>query len=289
MDKFLLNQIDLKQKPNVPENWSYQESIRKIKQAIYKWKNITLELATELYIAREKLNNQGARTDLTNFGANAPKFTWFNYCRDIGISKSTARRWLERFFPTSEKIPEVVSLPEGKYQIIYADPPWRYWEGGDRSPSKHYSTLTKEQITNYTDKSGKRISDLSSQNCILFLWTTFPVIEDTLEVIKMWGFKYSTGGFVWVKSKQDGTGFAFGNGSWTHANVEFCLIGIKGSIKRRDATISQIIYEPRREHSRKPDVVRDKIVQLVGDLKRIELFARGKSINGWDFWGLEVE
>jgi len=180
-----------------------------------------------------------------------------------------------------EKI-ETPSLPEGKYQIIYADPAWKYWSGGWKNQEQHYSTMDIEEIKNL------KIQDISDENCILFLWATFPYLKETIEVMECWGFKYSTVGFVWVKktktSKKD---FHFGCGSWTRANVEPCLIGVKGTIERKDASISQIIYEPVQKHSKKPSVVRDKITKLVGDLPRIELFAREKA-DGWDSWGNEV-
>jgi len=172
-------------------------------------------------------------------------------------------------------------LPNKKYNIIYADPPWQYWEGGEKNQSLHYPTMTTEEIKNLP------VKDLADTNCILFLWATSPILPEAIEVLKEWGFSYSTIGFVWVKSKKDGTGFAFGNGVWTRANVEFCLIGIKGHIERKNANISQIVYAPREEHSKKPDIVRDLIVKLVGDLPRIELFAR-KKVNGWDSWGNEL-
>ncbi|MCL5433324.1 MAG: MT-A70 family methyltransferase [Patescibacteria group bacterium] len=165
--------------------------------------------------------------------------------------------------------------------MIYADPPWGYYEGGYKNQSQHYDTYTPEELRQMP------IADLMADNCILFLWVTFPILDQVFDLIKWWGFEYSTVGFVWVKSKQDGTGFAYGLGNWTRANAELCLIATKGSIPRQDASISQIIYEPLREHSRKPAIVREKIVQLVGDLPRIELFAR-ETIDGWDIQGNEV-
>ena len=182
--------------------------------------------------------------------------------------------------PKLEKL-ETLPLPEGKYNIIYADPPWQYYEGGYKNQSQHYDTMTIEEIC------ALPISELADDNCILFLWITSPVLPDAIKIIETWGFKYSTIGFVWVKSKKDKTGFAFGCGNWTRANAEYCLIGLKGNIERKDASISQIIYSPKEEHSKKPDMVRKKIIQLVGDLPRIELFARQK-IEGWDSYGTEI-
>jgi len=100
---------------------------------------------------------------------------------------------------------------------------------------------------------------------------------------------YSTIGFVWVKANKNKKGFFFGLGNWTRSNAEICLIATKGRIERKDASISQIVYEPIEEHSKKPDIVRDKIIQLVGELPRIELFARGKLPKGWSGWGNQFD
>jgi N6-adenosine-specific RNA methylase IME4 len=175
---------------------------------------------------------------------------------------------------------ETPPLPEGKYQIIYADPAWKYWSGGWKNQEQHYTTMDLEEIKQLP------VQTITDDNCILFMWATFPYLKETIEVMESWGFKYSTVGFVWVK-KTKNSKYHFGCGSWTRANAEICLIGVKGSIERKDASISQIIDAPVEEHSKKPDVVRDKIIQLVGDLPRIELFAR-KNVEGWDSWGDEL-
>lgn len=193
-------------------------------------------------------------------------------------------RWIKNeLLPEhKENKTETPELPDGKYQIIYADPAWKYWSGGWKNQEQHYTTMDLEEIKQLP------VQDISDENCILFLWATFPYLKETIEVMESWGFNYSTVGFVWVKKTKTGKkDFHFGCGSWTRANAEICIIGIKGSIERKDAGISQIIYEPVQEHSKKPDVVRDKIIQLVGNLPRIELFAREK-IKGWDSWGNEI-
>ena len=171
-----------------------------------------------------------------------------------------------------------IILPKGKFNIIYADPPWEYYEGGYKNQSQHYETRTVEEMYDLP------IKDLMADDCVLFLWVTFPILDQVFDLIEHWGFKYSTVGFVWVKAKKDGTGHFFGLGNWTRANAELCLIATKGSIERKDASISQIIYEPVRKHSEKPEIVKEKIVQLVGDLPRTELFAR-KETPGWTYHG----
>jgi N6-adenosine-specific RNA methylase IME4 len=187
----------------------------------------------------------------------------------------------------------VIPFPDKKYNIIYADPAWKYWMGGNKNQSKHYGCMTIEEISNL------EISKISDDNCILFLWVTFPILDLAFKVIQDWGFKYSTCGFVWVKtnksfSKDQSSFFPedsfksfWGLGYWTRSNVELCLIAKKGKIERKSRSVHQLIYEPVREHSRKPDCTRDKIIELCGDLPRIELFARQKH-KGWDAWGNEI-
>ncbi len=173
-----------------------------------------------------------------------------------------------------------------KYNIIYADPPWTYtgWRKGNRSVTRHYSTMKKEEIINMKDT----IKAISDENCIIFLWVTFPCLNEGLQVMKEWGFKYKTCGFNWIKRNKKSDTWFFGLGFWTRANSEICLIGIKGKIERKSSKVSQIIDTHIEEHSKKPAIVREKIVELVGNLPRIELFAR-QTIEGWDCWGNEVD
>lgn len=175
-----------------------------------------------------------------------------------------------------------------KYQIIYADPPWKYnsranhktrFRGGAEG---HYKLMTMEEIK------ALRISELADENCALFLWCTFPYLNEQIKLFEHWGFKYRTVGFTWVKTNPKNGKPFFGVGYYAKSNAEVCLLGIRGKMKPIANNISSIIIAPRREHSRKPDEVGEKIVRLFGNLPRIELFARQKS-EGWDVWGNEVE
>ena len=177
----------------------------------------------------------------------------------------------------------VIPFPNKKYSIIYADPPWRY-KNNDCSGNaeSHYNTMKLEDICNLP------VQDLASDNCVLFLWTTYPMLKEGLKVIEAWGFKYKTIGFQWVKQNRRGAGYFFGLGRWTRGNTEPCLIGVKGKPHRVNSAVSQLIFAPIRDHSRKPDIVRDKILELMGaDNACIELFAR-TTAAGWDVWGDEV-
>lgn len=172
-----------------------------------------------------------------------------------------------------------------KYNIIYADPPWSYNDkalAGNRGACCKYSVMTTEDIANLP------IKEMSADDCILFMWVTMPKLNEVFDVIKSWGFEYKTCGFTWVKRNKKSNSWFWGMGRWTRANAELCLIATKGKPKRQSASINQIIDTPIEQHSKKPDIVRDKIVELCGDLPRVELFARQKH-EGWDSWGNEID
>ena len=173
-----------------------------------------------------------------------------------------------------------------KYGIIYADPPWKYlWgggkDGGHFAPEKHYQTMDTKEIC------ALNIRGLRAQNCALFLWATMPALPEAFLVMNAWGFKYKTCAFSWVKIRTDGEPIR-GMGSYTKSNLELCLLGMKGHIKAIDKTVPQVVMHPRLGHSVKPPVVRERIVQLFGDLPRIELFAR-QSVRGWDAAGYGID
>lgn len=180
-----------------------------------------------------------------------------------------------------------------KYSIIYADPPWRFrtwsmdriavkgekWGKADIVP---YNVMNTEDICKLP------IKYLAAKDCILFIWTTSPTFEDALKVIRAWGFEYKTKAFCWVKMNPSGFGLFTGLGYWTRANTEDCLLATKGNIHRVSADVHQVIMSPVMEHSHKPAITRERIVELMGDLPRIELFARHR-VEGWDAWGNEVD
>lgn len=176
-----------------------------------------------------------------------------------------------------------------KYNIIYADPPWQYKDkmkmegvhGLIRGAVSFYQTMSLEDIKAIPVKS------ICSDNAMLFMWVTMPLLDKAFEVMRAWGFTYKTCGFCWVKRTKNGK-IHLGMGHYTRGNAELCLIGIKGKKpKFLVRNLSQIIESQIREHSRKPDEVREKIVALCGDIPRIELFAR-QHAEGWDCWGNEV-
>lgn len=141
---------------------------------------------------------------------------------------------------------------------------------------------------NVEDICNLNVAELADEDCVLFLWATFPKLPEALQVIKAWGFQFKTVSFVWLKQNKSGNGWFFGLGFWTRGNAEICLLATKGKPHRKSNKVHQFIISPLREHSQKPNEAREKIVELMGDLPRLELFAREKA-DGWDAWGNEVE
>ncbi len=175
---------------------------------------------------------------------------------------------------------------EKKYDIIYADPPWAYHDtlgGNAKMGAMPYPTMTNEEIC--AMPIGNKIAKKDS---ILFMWATMPKLQEALDVIKAWGFKYKTCAFCWVKQNPKSGGIYAGLGRWVQGNAELCLLATKGHPHRISKSVKQIVMAPRGRHSAKPSEVRDRIVQLMGeDTERIELFARDYA-DGWDCWGNEV-
>lgn len=121
-----------------------------------------------------------------------------------------------------------------------------------------------------------------------FLWVTFPQLQEGIQLLKSWGFTYKTVAFVWVKLNKNNRKPFFGLGYWTRSNAEICLLGVKGKPKRISRKVHQLIMSPIQRHSQKPEEAREKIVELMGDLPKVELFARNKA-DGWDVWDNEVQ
>lgn len=177
-------------------------------------------------------------------------------------------------------------MEQKKYGIIYADPPWTYRvyssKGSGRSAASHYPVMDLQEIM------ALPVGSLADKDCALFLWVTFPNLQESFEVIRSWGFTYKTVAFVWIKQNRRADSLFWGMGYWTRANAELCILATRGAPKRRCAGVHQVILSHVEEHSRKPAETRERIVKLMGELPRIELFARQQT-PGWDVWGNEVE
>lgn len=177
-----------------------------------------------------------------------------------------------------------------KYKIIYADPAWEYKQSGSAKnvrgmAKQHYRTMSTSDISKL------KVRDICDDDAVCFMWATFPNIDQALIVMKSWGFEYKTCAFVWVKKNTKSNTNFWGMGSYTRANAEVCLLGISKKTKAKEIVkshrVHQIIETPIERHSKKPDIVRDKIVELMGGVERVELFAREK-VAGWDSWGNEI-
>jgi len=174
-----------------------------------------------------------------------------------------------------------LNFPDKKYQLIYCDPAWKYWSGGDKNASRHYHCMEIDEIKNLP------VDQIAEENSVLCMWVTYPILPEALEVMKAWGFEYSTVLFTWVKRNKITNSWFWGCGNYTRANAEIVLLGRKGKgLERKSKKIHQIIDSPvdQNYHSKKPDIVRTRLIELFGDVSHIELFARTK-IHGWDVWG----
>lgn len=172
------------------------------------------------------------------------------------------------------------------YNVLMVDPPWSFanWseKGEGRNANQHYKTMTWQEIA------ALPVGQLASDNCACFLWCVDPLLDKGFEVLSAWGFRFTTVAFTWAKQTPSAEGWHMGMGYYTRGNPEVCLLGMMGSLPRRDRGVRQLVVEPVRAHSRKPDRIAGDIERLFGDVPRAELFARTRR-PGWDAWGLETD
>ena len=177
-------------------------------------------------------------------------------------------------------------FPKGRYEILYADPPWDYngqlqhnGAGGRDTGGalRHYSTLTTGEMAQWNI--GER---LAADNALLFLWATSPHLDQAIDLGKSWGFKWATVAFVWDKQRVN-------PGFYTMSQCELCLVFKRGKIptKRGVRNARQLVIQERTCHSAKPAEVRKRIEAMFPYARRLELFARERA-KGWQSWGLEV-
>ena len=182
-----------------------------------------------------------------------------------------------------------VGLPNKKYEVAYIDPPWSYDspKGQMGAAENHYATVADEQLLAFPMRS------LLTDRAVVFMWATCPRLDFAVDCLRAWGLHYRGVASVWVKTKQDGTpmGAAGVRPTFVKPTTEMLLVAStnrKGrSFPLRTESMRQVVLAPRGRHSEKPSVFRDRIVELVGDRPRIELFAR-TTAPGWDCWGNEV-
>lgn len=203
---------------------------------------------------------------------------------ELGLAeKPAAEKPAKKTAKQKSKFPP---LPNARFGVIYADPPWDYkgqtqhnGAGGrdTGSASRHYPTVK------LADLKKLQIAGIADENCLLFMWATSPHLDQAIELGKAWGFDWATVGFVWDKVKVN-------PGFYTMSQCELCLIFKRGKIPqpRGARDVRQLVTAMRGKHSAKPDEVRNRIDRMFPMQSKIELFARVKKAN-WVGWGLESE
>jgi len=277
-----MNEIIILEEPKIPTKWDYNQSVKKIKVLVYKWKNLTADVVNELYIAREILSRK------QSYVANTT-FTWEGYCEDIGVDRSTVHRWINRYFVANATRLELETppLPEGKYDVIYADIPWAYdvdlSSGATRSPENNYPVMDLDAIKEF----GEKIKNISYKNCILFMWITAPKLNWMNDVLEAWGFEYKTN-IIWDKIKPN-------MGHYSSVRHEILVIAGKGTCSPTcDGKTIQSIdsvqsIEKSARHSEKPQGFVEIIEKLYPNKKYLELFARNNDKRkNWTYWGNEA-
>lgn len=174
-----------------------------------------------------------------------------------------------------------------RYDLILADPPWNWKaysaKGEDRSAKNHYPVMSLQDIKDMP------IGELANKNSVLLMWATDPLLDRAIEVIKAWGFKYKTIGFYWAKKNKKSDTFFMGNGYYTRANPEICLLATRGKgLTRMDKGVPRLIVAPIGRHSEKPLETQLRTERLFGEVSRLEMFARCR-LPGWDAFGNEVQ
>jgi N6-adenosine-specific RNA methylase IME4 len=180
-----------------------------------------------------------------------------------------------------------------KYRVVTADPPWHFKSNSKSKPGRnamrHYSCMSLPEVADLP------VQNHLADNAILFLWITGPflAIGAHIPIMKAWGFKPSGMGFVWIKLNPKAPEMIFterdlatGGGFTTRKNAEYCLIGKHGRSVRESASVHEVIIEPRRQHSRKPDKFYNRVEKYTSG-PRLELFSR-RNRPGWTCWGDQV-
>lgn len=180
-----------------------------------------------------------------------------------------------------------------KYELVYCDPSWQFNDkntgGSYKSGSANvYEVMSAKQMCDLP------IKNITADNCLLAMWHVGAMPVEALRLVNSWGFTLKTmSGLLWHKTtkpdkKTGEVKDAFGMGHWTRQSTESCLFAVKGRPKRINASVRNFIESPRMAHSAKPAEARNRLVQLLGDVPRVELFAREKS-PGWDTVGLDID
>ena len=224
------------------------------------------------------------KTKIDEFRKKPTGYSFYN--------KDVKRRTKLNTLPDDKFYPK---LPNEKFDIIYADPPWHYngklqfdksskgRETLDTSKNLFISTSGfKYPMLKTSEMMQIPINEISKDDCILFMWTSNPHLAQAIELGKAWGFEYRTVAFVWDKMNHN-------PGKYTLSNCELCLLFKRGRIPtpRGARNVQQLVKSRRKKHSEKPIEVIQGIEKMFPHQKRIELFAKEKT-EGWTTWGLDL-
>jgi N6-adenosine-specific RNA methylase IME4 len=265
-------------KPARPEGWNFQAADKELDKLIFKWRRLTVDILEKCFLVYQELM-VGHRRESSPNGELLP--TWTEWVKAKGFGKNTLTghfgnlKWIER----EERTPE---LPQDKYRVIYADPPWFYGDNltEDYGASvHHYKPMKTEKICEL----GEEIRKLIGDDAVLFLWTTVPVLPEALQVVEAWGFEYKAQ-FVWDKVKHN-------YGHYNSVRHELLLIATKGicTPEAKELFDSVQTIERTEKHSEKPIEFRAIIDTLYPSGKALELFARTGPSGRWEVWGAEAE
>lgn len=241
----------------------------------------------------------GRRVEHVVIAANRDKFTPCGACRDVLMQYGRGclvqvldtRSGKITVGPGAWRRASRATASDMSYQVIYADPPWRYADkrAGRGGAEAHYRTMGPEEIL--------ALRPPADTDAALLMWATWPMLPDAMAVIRAWGFEYRTLGLIWVKTTKKGQGEPFddarpplfwGCGQWTRSNTEPCLLAIRGAVKPpADRGVHQVICAPAGAHSRKPAEARRRIERMFPGQRMLEMFAR-EAAPGWDRWGDEA-
>lgn len=187
-------------------------------------------------------------------------------------------------------------LPPGPFGCILADPPWgfltyeKHRTTPHRGAEEHYKTMSHEELL------ALPVAACASKDAALFMWIVDSHFDEALALGAAWGFKFKTVAFIWLKETENGRQLDIFKGEsdprismgyWTRKQAEICLLFTRGKPKRLSKAVRQVIRDPRREHSRKPDEQYARIAALVGG-PYLEMFAR-QAAPGWTAWGNQTD
>lgn len=237
------------------------------------------------------LRNDKYVAEVFELSRRRDNLSWSHHQVVAGLTKRDQNRWLDRaeknewssrdlrkeLKETTEAAEETPDLPEGIYNLIYADPPWRYdfSKSSTRKIENQYPTMELSDICDLD------VSSIAHEDCVLFMWATSPKLLESMQVLRAWGFTYKTC-MVWVKDK-------IGMGYYARQRHEILLIATLGepSPPSESDRPDSVIEAPRQEHSRKPEDFYSIIETMYPKAEKVELFCR-EPREGWKAWGNEV-